>query len=137
MSDVVRAKLAEALRQHGDSSLATWANERICLCDCMYRVMPPGPDFCDHLADVLLSLKGVTIVALPTRVGSRWPVDDEDDFTVSTVELVRASDAFAATPRRHPGCKVEWGSVELNLCTRDARALAAALLAAARSAEQK
>ncbi|OBK49411.1 hypothetical protein A5656_28410 [Mycobacterium gordonae] len=132
MPDVVRAKLTEALRdQH-----AMAYDAAMYYCDCGmatggYRV------WADHMVDVLLSLEGVAIVELPTRVGSRWPVDDEDDFAVSTVELVRASDAFAATPRRHPGCKVEWGSVELNLCTRDARALAAALLAAAAAAERR
>lgn len=132
MPDVVRAKLAEALRdQH---AMAYDGDAAMYWCDCG-KVAGDYRDWAEHVVDVLLSLEGVAIVALPTRVDSRWPVDDEDDFTVSTVELVRASDAFSDTPQRHPGCKVEWGSVELNLCTRDARALAAALLAAADAAE--
>lgn len=121
MSDVVRAKLAEALRQHGDSSLATWANERICLCDCMYRVMPPGPDFCDHLADVLLSLEGVTIVALPEPSG------------------INGADNRVWHPH---GFYVEQefnGDVVINdrlaVCADELRALAAVLLAAADAAE--
>ena len=130
MSDV-RARLAEALRGHQRNPYGQHDGWWECSCSA------DEPHTPEHLADVLLSLEGVAIVELPTRVGSRWPVDDEDDFAVSTVELVRASDAFAATPRRHPGCKVEWGSVELNLCTRDARALAAALLAAAAAAERR
>jgi len=128
MSDV-RARLAAALRGHQRNPYGQHDGWWECSCS------TDEPHTPEHLANALLSLEGVAIVALPEPVGSRWPVDDDDDFTVSTVELVRASNAFAATPRRHPGCKVEWGSVELNLCTRDARALAAALLAAADVAE--
>ena len=137
MSDVLRARLAEALLAHtGKRHVGSGA---IFCTDgpggLVHATSPTWREWAEHTANALLSLEGVAIVALPEPVGSRWPVDDDDDFTVSTVELVRASNAFAATPRRHPGCKVEWGSVELNLCTRDARALAAALLAAADVAE--
>lgn len=134
MSDVVRAKLAEALRQHGDSSLATWANERICLCDCMYRVMPPGPDFCDHLADVLLSLEGVTIVALPPPDSTRYEGDEHepqdrlcwgpgDDFEVSVWDRGEV--------QRHG---YGWGDSE-PLSVNEARTIASWLLAAADAAE--
>ncbi len=130
MTDI-RAKLVALLYEHQEDATA---NLDVGRDEC--RCGEQGTQgWREHFADVLLSLEGVAIVALPEPVGSRWPVDDDDDFTVSTVELVRASNAFAATPRRHPGCNVEWGSVELNLCTRDARALAAALLAAADVAE--
>lgn len=61
----VRARIAEALREHGTSAIPTWANERICLCDETFRSMPPGPDLADHVADVLLSLPGIAIVELP------------------------------------------------------------------------
>jgi hypothetical protein len=47
--------VAEAIGRHGDSGKPTWANERVCLCGAMYRIMPPGPSFEDHLADVLVS----------------------------------------------------------------------------------
>lgn len=125
MSDVVRAKLAEALRQHGDSSLATWANERICLCDCMYRVMPPGPDFCDHLADVLLSLEGVTIVAVPEPM----------DFDPAHDCVGRwASGGYGRIIAYADGYLIDHSGTDIGGVD-GARALAAALLAAADAAK--
>jgi hypothetical protein len=43
-------QIAEVLRQHSITNAATWANERICLCGAMVRVLPPGPDFAEHVA---------------------------------------------------------------------------------------
>lgn len=134
MSDVVRAKLAEALRQHGDSSLATWANERICLCDCMYRVMPPGPDFCDHLADVLLSLEGVAIVALPALMVDRSNVAE----SIKDRPMWEVGGAWTSLTDNAGEIEFETDNQNAYGCLNtpdDARALAAALLAASDAAE--
>lgn len=79
----------------------------------------------DHVLDAL-KVAGYAVVELPEESGGGWLVNDDDDFRVSTnVVLLDPSGT------RHPGCKVVWGSMELNLCLSDARNLAVALLAAA------
>lgn len=143
----VRDRLAAALREHrfepcsiSESGYLEWWG-RCAACGFEgKRRHRRGPEWelnmrcdeVDHQLEVLRALPGIAIVELPEPLGpNRWPVDeDDDDFCVSLVELVRASEAFQTAPTRHPGCKISWGSMEINLCLPDARALAAALLAA-------
>lgn len=93
-------------------SLATWAS---------------------HIADALLALPDIAVVELPDAEDFTWQIDD--DFKVSTLELARVGETGAA-PTVHPGCQITWGSLELNLVSHDARALAAVLLAATNAAER-
>lgn len=95
----------------------------------------PAPlGYYGHIAEALLSTPGIAIVELPESEAGVWRVDD--DFEVSTMELARVNDAWKDSPVKHAGCQITWGSVELNLVTNDARALAAALLATANAAEK-
>lgn len=88
-----------------------------------------------HIADVLLSLPGIAIVELPQPDGASYVVDPEDDqFEVIPIQLSR--DPWNESAERYHGCRISWGSLELNLVDDHARALAAALLGAANAAEQ-
>ena len=78
-----------------------------------------------------LGVAGYAITKLPEPENGQWIVNDDEEFTVSPVELVSL-----ANNSRHRGCKVAWASMELNLCRKDASSLAAALLAAAAAAEE-
>lgn len=85
-----------------------------------------------HVAEVIAALPGVAVIQLPEREGGRWPVDfDDDDFSVWRIWLRRESDGAHAN-----GARISWGSMELNLGGDHARALAAALLAAAVLSEE-
>lgn len=125
----LRARIKVALLEHYPlgKSREEW------VCGACYADFHNFRYFEDHIADVLLSLPGIAIVEEPKPDGAVWRIDD--DFEVSTIELAYASEAFSSSPTRHPGCKIEWGSLELNLVSQEARALAAALLAAADAAE--
>lgn len=115
MPDVVRAKLAEALRdQH---AMAYDDDAAMYYCDCGmatgdYRV------WADHMVDVLLSLEGVTIVALP----------EPNSFMSSWTHF-----GPVAIFDQKPGL-VTFGTGEW-LSPGQSRYLAAALLAAADAAE--
>lgn len=86
----------------------------------------------EHLADVLSSLDGIAIVTLPEPHNGRWEVDPADyDFHVAIMDLVRIQDGSEVA-----GVRVAWGEVDLGLVPAHARALAAALLAAASAAEK-
>lgn len=84
-----------------------------------------------QVVDVLLSLPGIASVTLPEPDGAVWRINE--DFEVSPMRL----EALSAVRTRHSGCQITWGSLELNLVNHEARALAAALLAAANAAEQQ
>ena len=77
-------------------------------------------------AHVLAALRErFAVVELPERGGEGWPADpDDDDFKVVPVHLVDQQNGRCLT-----GCRVLWGSVELNLAPETAHGLAAALLA--------
>lgn len=130
MSDV-RAKLAEALRdQH---AMAYDDDAAMYYCDCGmatgdYRV------WADHMVDVLLSLEGVAIVALPPPDSTRYEGDEHepqdrlcwgpgDDFEVSVWDRGEV--------QRHG---YGWGDLE-PLSVNEARTIASWLLAAVHAAE--
>jgi hypothetical protein len=55
----IQERIAAVLRRHSITDAPTWANERICLCGKTVRVMPPGPDFHEHVAEVLTKELGI------------------------------------------------------------------------------
>lgn len=76
-----------------------------------------------------LKAAGYAVVELPKRVDGHWPVDpDDDEFHVCRITLSR-NGVYTN------GARVSLGNVELNLHGDHARALAAALLAAADAVE--
>lgn len=121
MSDDIRAKLAEALSGHQRNPYGQHDGWWECRCS------PDEPHTPEHLVDVLLSLKGVAIVALPERapIPSHWNSDclggwlaDPGDYPVSAwpnAEIALADGTWMSAAR--------------------ARALATALLAATDVAE--
>lgn len=78
MPDVVRAKLAEALRDHFKLHRPKQPEEWVC--GGCYEDFHKVRFHEQHLADVLLSLEGVTIVALPepTAAGN-FPTQEVED----------------------------------------------------------
>lgn len=131
MPDVVRAKLAEALRdQH---AMAYDDDAAMYYCDCGmatgdYRV------WADHMADVLLSLEGVAIVALPTLMVDRSNVAE----SIKDRPMWEVGGAW--TSLTDNAGEIEFEADSQNACgclnsPAEARAFAAALLAAADAAE--
>lgn len=113
MSDL-RARLADALRKE-----LSWV--------ALERINPV------RLADVLLSLDGIAIVELPAADSTRYEGDD----VPSTDRLAWFPDGeFSVSRWNYPEVQIEYRGEPLEpVAIRTARALAAALLAAADAAE--
>jgi hypothetical protein len=93
--------------------------------DALKQGAVPGYTLMAHGALEGLKYAGYAVIELPKRVDGHWPVDpDDDEFHVCRITLSRGG-VYAN------GARVSLGSVELNLHGDHARALAAALLAAA------
>lgn len=119
MTDV-RARFAEVLQEH--RSMSSYGGGVICTArGCMWKWSPSG-SIEQHQTDVLLSLPGIAIVELPEQnpVQPEWPVLTWDVLDHS---LVYVEDGLINHDARFHDSS-------------DARALAAALLAAANAAEQ-
>lgn len=131
MPDVVRAKLAEALRdQH---AMAYDDDAAMYYCDCGmatgdYRV------WADHMVDVLLSLEGVAIVALPEQMVDRSNVAE----SIKDRPMWEVGGAWTSLTDNAGEIEFEADDQNANGCLNspaEARAFAAALLAAADAAE--
>lgn len=132
MSDV-RARLADALRNHRPSSFDNGAS---CSCGnwgCGNWRWTYGFGWDDHILDVLLSLDGIAIVELPAADSTRYEGDD----VPSTDRLAWFPDGeFSVSRWNYPEVQIEYRGEPLEpVAIRTARALAAALLAAADAAE--
>ncbi|MBP3087005.1 hypothetical protein [Mycolicibacterium fortuitum] len=82
---------------------------------------------------ILAALKAarIAVVELTERGDNGWPVDpDDDDFHVAPVHLVDQRTGQGLT-----GCRITWGSMELNLGPTHAQRLAVSLLSALAAAE--
>jgi uncharacterized protein (DUF779 family) len=124
----IRARLADALREH--PHMAQW---RTCGC-CNGQPSPPICDadsHADHLADVLLSLPGIAIVELPA------PYHDEDTYQAWRF-FEHGEDEYVTWPACVSG---EGADISISgmggYSGSEARALAAALLAAAVQAQEE
>ena len=119
MSDV-RAKLAEALRGHQRNPYGQHDGWWECSCS------TDEPHTPEHLADVLLSLEGVAIAALPERLthrdGHSWKADGDSVYFDTSDNHVAAVVLDSSA-----------GEAQL-VYPKNARAFAAALLAAAEAA---
>jgi len=127
MPDVVRAKLAEALRdQH---AMAYDDDAAMYYCDCGmatgdYRV------WADHMVDVLLSLEGVAIVALPEQMVDRSNVAE----SIKDRPMWEVGGAWTSLTDNAGEIEFEADDQNANGCLNspaEARAFAAVLLAAA------
>lgn len=126
MPDVVRAKLAEALRGHQRNPYGQHDGWWECSCSA------DEPHTPEHLADVLLSLEGVAIVALPTLMVDRSNVAESiKDRPMWQVEDAWTCLELADCIEYEAAGQTECGTLTVT----EARALAAALLAAADAAE--
>lgn len=123
----LRARLADALRNHRSSSCGNW--------ECGNWRWTYGFGWDDHLIDVLLSLDGIAIVELPPADSTRYEGDEHepmdrlcwmpgDDFEVSV---------WGRGEIQH--CGYGWGDLE-PFSVAQARTIASALLAAADAAER-
>ena len=136
MTDV-RAKLAEALRPHfwwfvGNLGVPGMPDQKGYRCSCGWEQHGDDADPLAHQADVLLSLEGVAIVALPTLMVDRSNVAE----SIKDRPMWQVEDAWTCLELAD---RIEYEAAGQNvfgtLTVTEARALAAALLAAADAAE--
>ncbi len=139
MSDV-RARLAEALREHRhDFNPSGHINGTVpgngthdCWCD---EIFATSDEHANHLADVILSLPGVTTIALPEPTSTRE--DDEDDESAHRLGWWQNGSPYYITQWGYPNeVQIAYDGEALEpIDVNEARFLAAALLAAADAAE--
>ncbi|MGV8064588.1 hypothetical protein PJP13_24295 [Mycobacterium kansasii] len=127
MSDV-RAKLAEALRGHQRNPYGQHDGWWECSCSA------DEPHTPEHLADVLLSLEGVAIVALPEQMVDRSNVAE----SIKDRPMWEVGGAWTSLTNNAGEIEFEADSQNTYGCLsspNEARELAAVLLAAADAAE--
>lgn len=131
MSDI-RATLAEALRGHVYNQDSY---ECGCQLDSEYPTTISGDEWAEHLANAILSLPGVTTIALPEPTSTRE--DDEDDESAHRLGWWQNGSPYYITQWGYPNeVQIAYDGEALEpINVSEARFLAAALLAAADAAE--